>query len=46
MVPQYIASVDRLLQTPAAKIAKEGLAARLMQGQVWGREGEGLTVSR
>jgi crotonobetaine/carnitine-CoA ligase len=46
MVPRYIALVDSLPETPTGKIAKEGLADRLMERGVWDSVALGLTASR
>lgn len=46
MVPRYIAFVDKLPETATGKIAKEGLGARLMEGDVWDSEKAGVAATR
>jgi carnitine-CoA ligase len=46
MVPRFVAFVDSLPETPTGKIAKEGLAVRVMQGAVWDSEKVGMSASR
>ena len=46
MVPRFIAFVDQLPETATGKIAKEGLAARVMQDGVWDSKQAGLIPSR
>ncbi len=46
MVPRFIAFVDELPETATGKIAKEGLGAKVMQGEIWDAEKAGLSASR
>lgn len=46
MVPRFVAFVDTLPETPTGKIAKAGLAARVMQGPVWDSDKAGMNALR
>ncbi|MES2999582.1 MAG: AMP-binding protein [Pseudomonadota bacterium] len=46
MVPRFIAFTDSIPETATGKIAKEGLAARVMQKPVWDSVKAGLSASR